>query len=343
MVVTAPAFRQLMEVIPSLHRSRMAVALSGGADSTALLMLLHEYCRGNVLAITIDHGLRRESADEAQHVATFATKHNIPHQIHTVSWHDMKTSLPRSQLQVQARLRRYKILGEVCQREKINSLYVGHHLGDQLETVLFRLGRGSGWNGLSGMPLVSPFPLAEYDRFAVVRPLLSVNKDSLMATCRRFDQEWVEDPSNESDDFDRVRIRKQMKAMIHQHGPIAEQSLNRFQQHAYEAHQELVAADQLIRAKYSRHVGNRTIELDIDFINDSMIFEELAIRVLTAIIQEVGQKSYPPRVASVKLLWVALQKNTLQKSVTIGGCLARRQRNRGVVFTPEHVSQNTSA
>ncbi|RHY69486.1 hypothetical protein DYB37_005026 [Aphanomyces astaci] len=212
--VTASAFRQLMESIPKTHRSgRVAIALSGGADSTALLMLLREYVvhPDQVLAVTVDHGLRPESADEAQHVASFATKYNIPHQIHRLRWDDIPGKLPRSQLQIQARLRRYSILGDVCTREGIHALYVGHHMGDQLETLLFRLGRGSGWSGLAGMPAWSLFPVPHptFSRdLHVVRPLLAVNKAQLKATCNRFGQEWVEDPSNDSEDFDRIRIRK---------------------------------------------------------------------------------------------------------------------------------------
>ncbi|ETV75601.1 tRNA(Ile)-lysidine synthetase, variant 2 [Aphanomyces astaci] len=308
--VTASAFRQLMESIPKTHRSgRVAIALSGGADSTALLMLLREYVvhPNQVLAVTVDHGLRPESADEARHVASFATKYNIPHQIHRLRWDDIPGKLPRSQLQIQARLRRYSILGDVCTREGIHGLYVGHHLGDQLETLLFRLGRGSGWSGLAGMPAWSLFPVPHptFSRdLHVVRPLLAVNKAQLKATCNRFGQEWVEDPSNDSEDFDRIRIRKQVRALGALPGSDAlEHGLALLQQHAREAH------------------------------------DDLQLAVLTGIVRDVGGKAYPPRVSSVALLLASLQHKTLKRSTTLGGCLVRKKRG-CVAFEPE-VPQHT--
>ncbi|ETV75600.1 tRNA(Ile)-lysidine synthetase, variant 1 [Aphanomyces astaci] len=328
--VTASAFRQLMESIPKTHRSgRVAIALSGGADSTALLMLLREYVvhPNQVLAVTVDHGLRPESADEARHVASFATKYNIPHQIHRLRWDDIPGKLPRSQLQIQARLRRYSILGDVCTREGIHGLYVGHHLGDQLETLLFRLGRGSGWSGLAGMPAWSLFPVPHptFSRdLHVVRPLLAVNKAQLKATCNRFGQEWVEDPSNDSEDFDRIRIRKQVRALGALPGSDAlEHGLALLQQHAREAHDDLQLA----------------VELLDSFLDDPLMFDELAIRVLTGIVRDVGGKAYPPRVSSVALLLASLQHKTLKRSTTLGGCLVRKKRG-CVAFEPE-VPQHT--
>ncbi|KAF0701099.1 Aste57867_8396 [Aphanomyces stellatus] len=336
--VAAATFRQLMDVVPHACRStRVAVALSGGADSTSLLMLLHEYFPSpeNVLAITVDHGLRKESADEARHVATFAEKHGIPHQTHRVQWGDLTGTLPRSQLQVQARLRRYNVLGAVCSREDIRAVYVGHHLGDQLETVLFRLGRGSGWSGLAGMPHVSPFPVAGFDAINVVRPLLGTTKDDLKATCHRFGQEWVEDPSNDSEDFDRIRIRKQLRETTALYGPDLEHALARFQAHAQEAHADLHATEQALVTRYTRQVDTHTIELLDAFVDDPIVFDELAIRVLSGIIRNVGQKDYPPRVASVTLLWTSLKQKMLRRATTIGGCLVQKRR-RSLLFSPEH-------
>ncbi|ETW06709.1 tRNA(Ile)-lysidine synthetase [Aphanomyces invadans] len=337
--ITATAFRQFMERVPTSHRSpRMAIALSGGADSTALLMLMREYCANpdDLLAITVDHGLRLESADEAQLVASFARKHNIPHQIHRVCWDDLPGSLLRSQLQIQARLRRYTALGDVCTREGIRALYVGHHLGDQLETLLFRIGRGSGWSGLAGMPVLSPFSVAHpsfLPDLQVVRPLLSVSKLQLKATCDRFGQEWVEDPSNNSEDFDRIRIRKQLDAFTDFHGPQATTRLAQLQLHAREANDDLQRAEHSLREKHVEGTP-ACMRLSDGFADDPLAFDELAIRVLTGIVRQVGGKAYPPRVSSVSLLLASLRQKSLKRSTTLGGCLVRKQRG-CVVFEPE--------
>jgi tRNA(Ile)-lysidine synthetase-like protein len=183
--------------------------LSGGADSTALLLLLNEWCQESdkrLLAITVDHSLRKESSAEAEYVANIARKRNISHQVHKVNW-NRAHGLPISQLQRQARVKRYEILKEVCMRENVTALFVGHNLGDQIETILMRMGRGSGWSGLAGMSKISSIPNGCHS-IALVRPLLDVDKEILKETCWRFGQEWVEDPSNDSEDFDRIRIRK---------------------------------------------------------------------------------------------------------------------------------------
>ncbi|GLD95014.1 hypothetical protein PINS_up003639 [Pythium insidiosum] len=203
-----------------------AVALSGGADSMALTLLLAEFLERHrvptpLLAVTVDHRLRPESTEEARHVGALCTSRmgseRIRHLILQCEWPAGGTATPRkSKLQEAARAYRYELLARCCAEHGVKHLFVAHNLGDQLETVLFRLGRASGIDGLAGMDAVTPLPTDPEAPTRVVRPLLGVTKAALKVTCERFGQSWVEDPSNESLVFDRIRIRKALAAVEHQ-------------------------------------------------------------------------------------------------------------------------------
>lgn len=217
----------------------LAVALSGGADSMALTLLLQDHLKRQhiqtpLLAITVDHGLRPESAQEAHDVGQMVTTNwDVEHVIAQCEWADSsdvsepslddttdraasKPAKPRSsKLQEEARRHRYALLERVCLEKHVQFLFVAHNLGDQLETMLFRLGRASGINGLAGIASVAPLVTESttssdsHDAsVTLVRPLLSIRKAQLKATCVRFGQTWVEDPSNDKLVFDRIRIRK---------------------------------------------------------------------------------------------------------------------------------------
>lgn len=238
----------------------IAVALSGGADSMALTLLLREHLRLQqirtpLLAITVDHRLRPESAQEAADVGRMVTERwGVVHVVTECEWasespldtaagaggvNERPTKPRMSKVQEEARRYRYALLQQVCREKRVQCLFVAHNLGDQLETMLFRLGRASGINGLAGIARVSTLmgslsggdtadgssPSIDdvssrvgssLDRGSVrlVRPLLSISKVQLKETCRHFGQEWVEDPSNDKLLFDRIRIRKVRLSLV---------------------------------------------------------------------------------------------------------------------------------
>ncbi|WP_081991868.1 tRNA lysidine(34) synthetase TilS, partial [Inquilinus limosus] len=127
---------------------RLAVAVSGGPDSMALSLLAARWVRqrgGQILALTVDHRLRPDSTAEAAATGASLTRHDIPHRI--LTWSDA----PARASQDQARRARYGLLGQACREVGIRDLAVAHHREDQAETVLLRLARGSGVDGLAGM------------------------------------------------------------------------------------------------------------------------------------------------------------------------------------------------
>ncbi|MFH1806380.1 MAG: tRNA lysidine(34) synthetase TilS [Pseudomonadota bacterium] len=181
----------------------LAVAVSGGADSMALLLLADHWVRargGRVVGLTVDHGLRPESADEAQQVGDMVAGHGIEH--HILRWQEGR---PGAALQENARAARYALLDNALHRLGILHLLVAHHRDDQDETRTMRSLRNSGNIGRAGMSAV------RYLRHGrVLRPLLTIRKTALKAYLRDRHQNWIEDPSNINSRFERVRIRKDM-------------------------------------------------------------------------------------------------------------------------------------
>lgn len=188
----------------------LILAVSGGPDSTALLVLAARWVKRRkrapkLLAVTIDHALRAEAAREAAAVKHLARRLDVSHR--TMRWRGSK---PKSGLQEAARIARYRLLAQVAAAVGYTHILTAHTLDDQAETVLFRLARGSGLIGLGGMAYASPLPVGSETRAFVVRPLLPLPKARLLATLRAAGIAYSEDPSNQNPRFTRARLRTLM-------------------------------------------------------------------------------------------------------------------------------------
>jgi tRNA(Ile)-lysidine synthase len=178
---------------------RLAVAVSGGADSAALLLLAHEALGGRVAALTVDHRLRREGASEAALVAKLCTSLGVAHA--TLRWEF--TQRPSSNLQSLARDARYALMGGWCVQAGVAYLATAHHADDQAETLLLRLARGSGLAGLAGVRARRPLRAG----VTLLRPLLQFRRSELAAYCADNGVSPVEDPTNRDPAFDRTQAR----------------------------------------------------------------------------------------------------------------------------------------
>ncbi len=186
---------------PFERRPVVAVAVSGGGDSMALCRLADVWARargGNVVALTVDHGLRADSADEARRVGTWLSSLGIDHEI--LLWQGIK---PRARLQEAARAARYRLMRAWCRDHGCLHLLVAHTRDDQAETVRMRRERDSGPLGLSGMSAC-----IEFDDVRVLRPLLDADRETLRQYLLALEQPWTEDPSNRNGRFARVRARR---------------------------------------------------------------------------------------------------------------------------------------
>ena len=179
---------------------RIGIAVSGGPDSLALLLLAAAARPGAVEIATVDHGLREGSADEARMVADLCQRLTIPHQILTADWPEP----PSSNIQAEARALRYRLLGEWAQAHRLPAVATAHHADDQAETMIMRLARGSGIAGLGGSRASRPL----VDTVRLIRPLLGWRKSDLVALVEAAGIEAVDDPANRDPRHDRSRIRR---------------------------------------------------------------------------------------------------------------------------------------
>ncbi len=176
----------------------IGVAVSGGPDSMALLMLATRAFPGGVVAATVDHGLRADSLAEARMVAAQALALGVPHEILGVS-----EPIAGSSLQARAREARYALLAAWADRMRGMAVATAHHADDQAETFLMRAARGSGISGLAAIRAEVVVSGA-----AVVRPLLGWRRASLRAIVRRAGVPFVDDPANSDPRHDRTRFRQ---------------------------------------------------------------------------------------------------------------------------------------
>jgi tRNA(Ile)-lysidine synthase len=179
---------------------RVGVAVSGGPDSLALLLLCAAARPGQVEAATVDHGLRAEAADEAAMVAALCEHLGVRHATLTARW----SEVPETAIQEHARHQRYRLLGYWAEEQGLDALATAHHAEDQAETLLMRLARGSGVKGLAGMRPRSVSPGAH---IRLIRPLLRWRRAELEQVCSDAGVTPVADPSNQDERFERVRVR----------------------------------------------------------------------------------------------------------------------------------------
>ena len=178
----------------------MMLAVSGGPDSLALLLLASQCCAGWVIAATVDHQLRPESADEAAYVGKICDQLAVPHLTLSPA-HKIKGNIQSS-----ARAARYELLARAAKEHECALIATAHHAGDQFETLLMRLARGSGIDGLASIRARNG---------DIIRPLLGFSKLELEEICATAKITPVRDPSNDNPDFDRVAIRQWLARSDH--------------------------------------------------------------------------------------------------------------------------------
>ncbi len=183
--------------------ARLAIAVSGGPDSIALLHLAATQFAGRVVALTVDHGLRDGSADDAATVARRCASDGIPHA--TLAWVGDK---PGAGVQAAARAARYALMADWCTDAGIALLLTAHHADDQAETLLMRLARGSGSSGLAGIRATRSLERG----VTLVRPLLGVRRAELAAIAVASGWPAVDDPANRNPRFARTAARSLLGA-----------------------------------------------------------------------------------------------------------------------------------
>lgn len=307
--IGAADFARMMAALgPFEPRPHVAAAVSGGPDSLALAVLLQDWVvvqGGRLTAFTVDHGLRKEAAAEAAWVGRLMKQRGIAH--HILRWRGPK---PAASRQAAARAARYGLLLRACETRGILHLALAHHLEDQAETFLLRLGRGSGLDGLAAMA-----PVSETSGLRLLRPLLSQPKARLVDSLTAAGLDWVEDPSNRDEAFARVRLRRLLpelagEGMTPARFGHATRNLGRAR-----AALEADVAAALARAVRTDPAGF----LELDPARLAGQSDEVALRALARCLMAVGGGDYTPRLERLERLHTYM-KGGLEKAVTLAGC-----------------------
>ncbi len=308
--VSEPEFRSLLNGLGPFEKSPvLAVAVSGGADSMALAVLASRWSRrrkGKIVALIVDHGLRRGSWRDAR--ITHHTLKSLGIESQILRWRGEK---PKSRLQESARMVRYDLLEQCCKRRGILHLLVAHHREDQAETILQRLGHSSGIDGLAGMAAIH-----ERRYVRALRPCLTVDRDRLRAVLRDRKIGWVEDPTNQDTRYERVRLRNLAPKLKAQGLDAA--SLTITARRIAEARNTLHATTAKSLARHVVLFPEGYASIDAAELVRSET--ETIVRVISSLLWTIGGGMYPPRKTSLEAL-VANTKNLSNfHGTTLGGC-----------------------
>ncbi|WP_290810247.1 tRNA lysidine(34) synthetase TilS [Ferrovibrio sp.] len=319
-VTVAEFDRCLRPLLADDKPKSIAVAVSGGADSMALVLLTADWARKKriaVLPLIVDHRLRAESTKEARHVAGLLRRAGLTPKI--LTW-DAKQK-PSANRQAAAREARYALLSDACAKAGIRHLLLAHHRDDQAETVLLRALRGSGVDGLAAMQ-----PRATRDGLILLRPLLDLPKVRLVATLKKRKQAWVEDPSNASLSFQRVRVRAALDLLSENDAAVRAELVQHLAQTAKNFARTRALLD---AAAYDLlHASVQLTPAGTAWLDPAALIaaeDDLALRALVKLLGAIGGLPVPPRLDGLQRLLDALRGGK-SLPLTLHRCLLSRVR-----------------
>ncbi len=287
----------------------LALAVSGGPDSLALLHLAARWARvqgGVAVALTVDHGLRPAATAEAAYVGRVAQALGVAH--HILAWQGPK---PEGNIAAAARDARYDLLEAWCAGAGVLHLLTAHTRDDQAETVLLRMARGSGVSGLAAMAPATPLASVR-----LLRPLLDTPKARLLATLATLGQDWVDDPTNHDPAFARARLRSVLPGLA---------SLGLGMDRLAETALVMGRARTALHLAVARLLAEAVV---LDPAGAALIRpaaflaapREIGLRALARVVAVVGGLAYPPRAGRVEHLLEAFGGAAPWRARTLGGC-----------------------
>ena len=305
-----------------------AIAVSGGGDSLALMLLLADWTKAGHLAppvvLIVDHGLRKGSQRDVRQAAQWARAAGL--KPHVLSWKGRK---PGADIEAAARQARYRLMGEWCRRNGIRALYVAHTLEDQAETFLLRLARGSGLDGLCAMAALAPYPLPGFGDLALARPLLDFSRAELRAFLKAHNQDWLDDPMNEDPRFARVKLRQAAPELAAL--GLSPRRLSAAARHLARARAALDAAtDVWLKQCCLFEAGGAFVDGNAL----ARIPAEIGLRGLAHVLGRVSGQTYRPRFERLERLYAAIVAGQLQAARTLHGCRIGPAARSAALFGP---------
>ncbi len=281
------------------ERAKIGLAVSGGPDSMAMLLLAHEAIPGRFEVATVNHGLRSEAVEECALVVSACEERGIPCEVFEVE-------VAVGNLQAKAREARYAALAQWAEQRQLSAVATAHHANDQAETLLMRLNRGSGTTGLAG---TRERAVATFGgrKICIIRPLLGMLRDDLGQIIETCGVSVVDDPSNHDEKFDRVRMRKAL-ASSDWIDPVA---LSQSASHLAEAEEALTMLTNLLWHDHVERDG-----ANYRLRNPQNIPRVIALRMAEWIVDAIGTK---PRGSNVARLLDGLERGL---GGNLGGVMA---------------------
>ena len=286
----------LYRLVPGFDANgqKLGLAVSGGPDSLALLLLAFQACPDRIAAATVDHGLRPASRTEAEFVASICRERGIPHAI-------LRPVVPiRGSIQSAARRARYGLLNDWMREGHIDWLATAHHADDQLETMIMRILRGSGIDGMSGI---------REKRNNIIRPLLHFQKSALISYVADHGIEAIDDPSNRDQGFDRVRVRNALQDLEGFDTSLASQSAS-----------ALGAAREAIEWHVDQLAAAHAKSTDSGCVLDKTEFPHEIQRRLLLKCLHICEPALSPRGHQIDQTIIALEQG---ETITLGSILCR--------------------
>ncbi len=321
---------------------KIAVAVSGGIDSMALLTLLKNIFakKTQIFCLTVDHNFRQNSAFDAKFVFDFCQKNSLNCTI-------LKSYLenpPEVDIEGSLREVRYNLLKDFCQKNKIKHLFLAHHNQDLAENFLIRLFRGSGIDGLAAMPIIrhcEELRSAAIQKLQIIRPLLDFSKDDLKQYLQTKKVIWTEDETNQDEKYLRNKIRKFLKNLPDQEAISSRISL---------ASQAILEAKNILEKQtkkefpkifrtqlspshpdFRRDDARRNLVLNIEKFQK--LEKSTATRYLALALMQVSNRVYKPRLKKLERIYQLIIENKLAKKEEFYGCILEKFNNQ-IIISP---------
>ena len=304
--------------------NHIAVAVSGGPDSMFLCSTLNKWAQEKnctITALIVDHKLRPESTKEAGMVSDTLSSYGINCKI--LTWEHNGIS---SNVQAKARAARYKLLTTYCKEHAIEHLFLGHTLDDQAETIMMRIFRGTGIDGLRGIAEKSL-----KNGVHILRPLLHIRKHQILDSLAKQNISYVIDPSNSNDKFDRIKVRK-ILSMVDElyHESQAQDIFHRFNLLASNCSRSFSYISKRVESAINKYVSINK-QYNFAIINPSALklHSEVKLRLFASVLESIAKPKTSIRLKSLLLLIESIETN---KVMTLAGCEIHLRKEGIIIF-----------